>query len=131
MWSDPIADMLTRIRNAVRVRAAEVRVPSSKLKVGIAGVLKDEGYVSGFDVIDDGKSGVLRIQLKYGPEGERVIRKIDRLSKPGRRLYAGVQAMPEVLNGLGIAIVSTNRGVKSDRQCRAEKIGGELLATVY
>jgi small subunit ribosomal protein S8 len=131
MWSDPVADMLTRIRNAVRVRAAEVRMPSSNLKVGIAEVLKAEGYVSGFEVIDDGKIGLLRIQLKYGPEGERVINGIARVSKPGRRVYAGVEEVPKPLDGLGIAIVSTNRGIKSDRQCRAEKVGGELLCTVY
>lgn len=131
MWSDPIADMLTRIRNATRVRATEVRMPSSKMKVGIAGVLKSEGYVSGFEVIDDGKIGMLRIQLKYGPEGEAVINGIQRVSKPGRRVYSGVEKVPRVLDGLGIAIVSTNRGIKSDRQCRAEKVGGELLCTVY
>ncbi len=131
MLSDPIADMLTRIRNAVRVRAAEVKMPSSKVKLGIAGVLKDEGYINGFDVIDDGKSGVLRIQLKYGPEGEQVITGIDRVSKPGGRVYSDVESLPNVLDGLGIAIVSTNRGIKSDRACRAEKIGGELLCKVY
>ncbi len=131
MLSDPIADMLTRIRNAVRVRAAEVRMPSSKMKVGIAGVLKDEGYIAGFDLVDDGKTGILRIDLKYGPEGERVIHEIERVSKPGRRWYAGVQELPKVLDGLGIAVVSTNRGIKSDRQCRTEKLGGELLCTVY
>ncbi len=131
MLTDPIADMLTRIRNAVRVRAAEVRMPSSRMKVGIAGVLKDEGYIAGFDVIDDGYSGVLRIQLKYGPEGEQIITGVDRVSKPGRRVYAGVESLPKVLDGLGILIVSTNRGIKSDRQCRSEKLGGELLCKVY
>ncbi len=131
MWSDPIADMLTRIRNAVRVRAAEVRMPSSRMKVGIAEVLKAEGYIAGYEVIDDGKIGLLRIQLKYGPDGERVINAIERVSKPGRRVYAGVDEVPRPLDGLGIAVVSTSRGIKSDRQCRAEKIGGELLCTVY
>ncbi len=131
MLTDPIADMLTRIRNAVRVRAAEVKMPASKTKAGIAAVLRDEGYITGFDRIDDGKSGLLRIRLKYGPEGERVINKIDRVSTPGRRQDAGVADLPKVLDGLGIAIVSTSRGIKSDRQCRSEKLGGELLATVY
>jgi len=131
MWSDPIADMLTRIRNAVRVRAAEVRVPSSKLKVGIARVLKAEGYIADFDVVEDARQGLLRLQLKYGPQGEQVIRRIERVSKPGRRYYCGVQELPRVLDGLGIAIVSTSRGVKSDRQCRAENVGGELVCTVY
>lgn len=131
MLTDPIADMLTRIRNAVRVGAAEVKMPSSKTKLGIAAVLRDEGYITGFDRIDDTKSGLLRIQLKYGPEGERVITGIDRVSKPGCRVYSGVEDLPEVLNGLGVVIVSTNRGIKSDRQCRAEKLGGELLCKVY
>jgi len=94
-------------------------------------VLKAEGYIAGFEVIDDGKIGLLRIQLKYGPDGERVINAIERVSKPGRRVYAGVDEVPRPLDGLGIAVVSTNRGIKSDRQCRAEKIGGELLCTVY
>jgi small subunit ribosomal protein S8 len=131
MWSDPIADMLTRIRNAVRVKATEVFVPSSKLKVGIAHVLRDEGYIADFDVIEDAKQGRLRIKLKYGDRGEEVIRKIDRMSKPGCRRYSRVEDLPRVLGGLGIAIISTSRGVKSDRQCRAENVGGELLCTVY
>jgi len=132
MWSDPIADMLTRIRNAARVRAREVRVPSSKIKVGIAGVLKNEGYISDFDVIEtSGNQSTLRIRMKYGPQGEEVISSIDRVSKPGCRRYAGSDALPKVLGGLGITIVSTNRGIKSDRQCREEKLGGELLCTVY
>lgn len=131
MWSDPIADMLTRIRNAVRVRAAEVRIPSSKVKVGLAEVLRAEGYISEYDVIEDGRQGILRIRLKYGPQGEQIINDIQRVSKPGRRTYVGVEEIPRVLNGLGIAVLSTNRGVKSDRQCREEKLGGELLCTVY
>lgn len=131
MWSDPIADMLTRIRNGVRVRAREVRVPASKIKKGIATVLQQEGYIASFDVIDDGKQGLLRILLKYGPQGEEVISAIERVSKPGCRRYSRVDELPKVLGGLGIAIVSTSRGIKSDRQCREEKLGGELLCTVY
>jgi small subunit ribosomal protein S8 len=131
MWSDPIADMLTRIRNGVRVRAREVRVPSSKVKQGIAKVLRDEGYITDFDFVEDGKQGLLRLRLKYGPQGELVITSIDRISKPGCRRYSGVDKLPTVLGGLGIAIVSTSRGIKSDRQCREEKLGGELLCTVY
>ena len=131
MWSDPVADMLTRIRNAVRVRKEKVNIPSSKLKVGIAQVLKDEGYVNGFDVIEDGKQGILRVDLKYGPRGEDVIRDIQRLSKAGRRVYGKVSELPRVRDGLGIAIVSTNKGVLSDRSCREQKVGGELLCTVY
>ena len=131
MWSDPISDMLTRIRNAVRIRHEQVSIPSSKLKVGIARVLKEEGYVRGFDVIEDNRQGWLRIDLKYGPRGEDVIHRIQRESKPSCRVYRGVDDLPHVLDGLGIAIVSTPRGVLSDRQCREQNVGGELLCTVY
>ena len=131
MWSDPIADMLSRIRNAARVRKQRVNIPSSKIKVGIAQVLKDEGYVTSFDVIDDTKQGILRMDLKYGPNGEQVIHSIRRESTPGRRVYAGVGALPNVMDGLGIAILSTSLGVLSDRVCREKNVGGELLCTVY
>ncbi len=131
MWSDPIADMLTRIRNAVRVRNQQVKVPSSKIKVGIAQVLKDEGYIASYDLIEDTKQGILRLALKYGPNGEDVIHAIRRESKPGRRRYAGVGDLPSVMDGLGIAIVSTSQGVLSDRVCREKKVGGELICTVY
>lgn len=131
MWSDPISDMLTRIRNAVRVRRETVRIPSSNIKVGIARVLRDEGYINEFDVIEDKKQGILRIALKYGPRGELVINKIERASKPGRRVYRKVGDLPRVLDGLGIAIVSTSKGVMGDRDCREKKVGGELLCTVY
>ena len=130
MWSDPIADMLTRIRNAVRVRRKQVTIPSSRVKVGIAQVLRDEGYIDGFSVIEDTRQGILRIDLKYGPRGEDVIRDIQRLSKPGCRVYRGVADLPHVMDGLGIAIVSTNKGVLSDRRCREKSVGGELLCTV-
>lgn len=130
MWADPIADMLTRIRNAARVRHKQVSIPSSKLKVGIARVLQEEGYINGYDVIEDNLQGILRIDLKYGPRGEDVIRRIQRESKPSRRVYRGVDDLPRVLDGLGIAIVSTPKGVLSDRQCREQKVGGELLCTV-
>lgn len=130
MWSDPIADMLTRIRNAVHSRAREVKMPASKLKLGIAAVLKQEGYITGFDRIADTHQGILRIQLKYGPLGEAVINELKRVSKSGCRDYRGVEALPKVLNGLGIAIVSTSRGVLSDRQCRERNVGGEVLCTV-
>lgn len=131
MWSDPIADMLTRIRNAVSVRKEQVQIPSSKTKVGIARVLKDEGYIRDFDVIEDTKQGMLRIDLKYGPRGELLVHKIKRESRTGRRLYVGAGELPEVLDGLGIAIVSTSQGILSDRVCRERKIGGELLCSVY
>lgn len=130
MWSDPIADMLTRIRNAVLVRDREVKIPDSNLKAGIAEVLKQEGYIRDYDRIEDGRQGVLRVHLKYGPEGEPIIRELRRQSRPGRRDYRNVAALPKVLNGLGIAILSTSRGVLSDRQCREKNVGGELLCTV-
>lgn len=128
--NDPIADMLTRIRNAGSVRKAKVNVLASKSCEGIAAVLKEEGYILGYDRIDDGKRGFLRIFLKYTPEGEPVIQSIDRASKPGRRLYRGVDAMPRVMGGLGISIVSTSKGIMSDKKCRAQKVGGELICTV-
>lgn len=131
MWSDPIADMLTRIRNGARARKVEVRIPSSKVKVGIAEVLKNEGYVGGYDLIEDTKQGLLRIALKYGRHGEDVIHSIRRASRPGCRRYVGVEGLPRVLDGLGIAIVSTSQGVLSDRVCRERRVGGELLCTVY
>ena len=131
MWSDTVADMLTRIRNAVRVQHKQVNVPSSRLKIGIAQVLEEEGYIAGYSSIDDGKQGILRIDLKYGARGEDVIRKIDRVSMPGRRVYRKVEDLPRVLDGLGIAIMSTNKGVLSDRACREKKVGGEVLCTVY
>jgi small subunit ribosomal protein S8 len=131
MWSDPIADMLTRIRNAARIHRKQVTVPASKVKVGIARVLKEEGYICNFDLIEDNKQGVLRIELKYGPNGEDLIHSIRRVSRPGRRVYSGVDSLPVVLDGLGIAIVSTSNGVLSDRGCREKKVSGELLCTVY
>jgi len=131
MWSDPVADMLTRVRNAVRVRRRQVTIPSSKLKVGIAKVLLSEGYVSGFDVVSDGKQGLLRIDLKYGPRGEEIIHRIKRESHSGCRVFRRVKDLPQVLDGLGIAIVSTSQGVLSDRVCREQNVSGELLCTVY
>jgi small subunit ribosomal protein S8 len=131
MWSDPIADMLTRIRNALHVRHKQVRIPASKMKAGIAQVLKDEGYIEGFDVIEDTKQGILRIDLKYGPRGEIVLHKLQRVSRGGCRVYRGVGELPRVLDGLGVAIVSTPQGILSDRTCRERRVGGELLCTVY
>ncbi len=131
MWSDPIADMLTRIRNGVRAGKTEVKIPSSKVKVGIAEVLKSEGYVQDYDVIEDARQGLLRVTLKYSRFGEQVIHKIGRASRPGRRLYVGLDGLPKVLGGLGISVVSTSQGVLSDRECRRRGVGGELLCTVY
>ena len=128
--SDPIADMLTRIRNASRVGRRNVKVRASKICRGIAQVLKDEGYIEDFDLIDDGKQGLLRVVLKYAADGEPVINLIERSSKPGCRIYQGKDSLPRVMGGLGIAIVSTSKGVMSDRKCRTENVGGELICTV-
>ena len=127
---DPIADMLTRIRNANRVGRKLVVVPKSKICTGIAQVLKDEGYIDEYDVIDDGKQGTIRVKLKYAINGEKVIHVLDRASKPGRRIYRGVEDLPRILNGMGIAVVSTSKGVMSDRKAREQNVGGELLCTV-
>jgi len=131
MWSDPIADALTRIRNAVRNGSKEVRLRRSQLALNVCRVLKDEGYISGFDTIEDATQGQIRVELKYGPKGEKLITELRRQSKAGRRKYVGVEALPRVQNGMGISIVSTNRGVISDRQCRKLNVGGELICTVY
>jgi small subunit ribosomal protein S8 len=127
---DPIADMLTRIRNANRVGRRVVLIPRSKICSGIAQVLKEEGYIDEFDVIEDEKQGQLRVKLKYSLSGERVIHMLDRQSRPGRRIYRSVDDLPKVLNGMGIAVVSTSKGVMSDRRAREQNVGGELLCTV-
>ena len=128
--SDPIADMLTRIRNAVRIDRAEVTVKATKVCEGIAAVLKQEGYIRDFDRIDDDKQGILRITLKYSDEGTPVIGEIKRLSKPGLRVYSSVQNLPVVCGGMGIVVVSTSKGIMSDKNCRKANIGGELLCEV-
>lgn len=128
--SDPIADMLTRIRNAARNKAKTVDCRNSKVCTGIAKVLKAEGYITDYAVIDDGRQGILRVELRYGPHGEQLIHTVMRESRPGRRVYRKVDDLPRPLAGLGIAIVSTSRGVLSDRQARTEHVGGELLCTV-
>lgn len=128
--SDPIADMITRIRNAVRNRSKQVVCLNSKVCRGIADVLRDEGYISGYDVIEDGRQGQIRVRLKYGPRGETLIHALHRESRPGRRVYAKVDDLPRPIQGLGIAIISTSRGVMSDRACREARVGGELLCTV-
>ena len=128
--SDPIADMLTRIRNAVRISRKQVSIKASNTCEGIASVLKQEGYIEDFDRIDDGKQGILRVTLKYDNQGQPVIKQIARTSKPGRRVYASVEKIPHVLDGMGIAIVSTSKGVMSDRKCREINVSGEILCTV-
>jgi len=128
--SDPIADMLTRTRNALSARHKAVNVRASKVCQGICEVLKREGYIEDFKRIEDGNQGSLRIYLKYGPLGEDVVREIKRVSKPGRRVYSGVEKLPRPMDGLGIAVISTSQGVLSDRQCRAQNVSGEVLCTV-
>ncbi|MFC1737696.1 30S ribosomal protein S8 [Planctomycetota bacterium] len=128
--SDPIADMLTRIRNAVRANKEQVNVKGSNICEGIASVLKKQGYIADCDRIDDAKQGILRIELKYDQDGRAVIEEIKRVSKPGRRIYSSVDDLPYVLKGLGIAVVSTSKGVMSDNECRQNNIGGEILCTV-
>ncbi|MHC5024279.1 MAG: 30S ribosomal protein S8 [Planctomycetota bacterium] len=127
---DLTADMLTRIRNAVRNGSRSVKCLNNKLNQGVAQVLKDEGYIREFDVREDGHQGELHVMLKYGPRGEKVIHSIDRVSKPGCRVYRRVDGLPRPLQGLGIAIVSTSHGVMSDRRCRAENVSGEVVAVV-
>lgn len=128
--SDPIADMLTRIRNAVRINKTEVSIKASNICEGIAFVLKQEGYIEDFDRIDDGKQGILRITLKYDQSGQSIINEIARVSKPSRRIYSSVDELPRVLGGYGLVIVSTSKGVMSDRNCRKDNVGGEILCTV-
>ncbi len=127
---DLTADMLTRIRNAARINAKTVKVLNNKLNRGVAQVLKDEGYIGGFDIVDDGHQGAINVTLKYGDRGERLINTIDRVSRPGRRVYGGVEELPRPIQGLGIAIVSTSSGVLSDRQAREKKVGGEVVAII-
>ncbi|MBQ7129272.1 MAG: 30S ribosomal protein S8 [Clostridia bacterium] len=129
--TDIIADMLTRIRNANAAKHDSVDIPASNLKKSIAQILVDEGYVKSFSVIDDGKQGIIRIQLKYGANKTQVIQGLRRVSKPGLRIYTGVEDMPQVMRGLGIAILSTSKGIMTDKQARKENIGGEVLAFVW
>jgi small subunit ribosomal protein S8 len=131
MMTDPIADMLTRIRNAVRVENSEIRLPVSKVKRGVADVLKREGYIWDWEEVQSEPQNDLRITLKYGPNGERVIRHIKRVSKPGRRVYSGATSLRPVLNGQGISIISTSSGVLSDREARQRKLGGEVLCELW
>lgn len=131
MMTDPIADMLTRIRNGLRIGRATVRVPSSRVKVGIAQALVREGYLCSFEIVESPVRNDLRLDLKYSPTGERVIRHIGRVSRPGRRVYASFREMRPVMRGLGVHIVSTPRGILSDRECRRDRVGGEILADVW
>lgn len=129
--TDPIADMLTRIRNANSAKHDSVDIPSSNMKKAIAEILLNEGYIKNYQIIDDGKQGIIRVTLKYGEGKQRVISGIKRISKPGLRVYAGKDEMPRVLRGLGIAIVSTSKGIMTDKSARKENVGGEVLAYVW
>lgn len=129
--NDPIADMLTRIRNAGSARHETVDVPNSKMKKAIAEILLEEGYIKSFQLIDDGTQGVIRITLKYLPGKEKAIQGLRRVSKPGLRVYAGADELPQVLRGLGIAIISTSKGIMTDKKARAQHVGGEVLAFVW
>lgn len=131
MMTDPIADMLTQIRNAVRVERSHVEMPLSKVKRGLAEVLKREGYIWDWQEVEAAPVKRLRIELKYGPNGERVIQSIRRISKPGRRVYSSARQLKPILDGLGIQILSTSRGVVSDREARQRNLGGEVLCEVY
>ena len=130
--SDPIADMLTRIRNANTAKHDTVDIPSSKMKVAIADILVDEGYIAKYDIIDEGSYKTMRVTLKYGADkNEKIITGIKRISKPGLRMYAGKDEIPSVLGGLGIAILSTNKGILTDKEARKAQVGGEVLAFVW
>ena len=129
--SDPIADLLTRIRNALRARHTIVNARASRICEGVCRVLKDEGYIEDYKRIPDVKQDLLRVYLKYGRNGEDVITELKRISRPGRRVYCGSKDLPQVLNGLGISVVSTSSGVLSDRQCRQKSVGGEVLCEIW
>jgi small subunit ribosomal protein S8 len=131
MMTDPIADMLTRIRNALRIERTYVDMPASKVKVGLAEALQREGYVWDHEIIEQKPQNVLRVNLKYGPNGERVIQTIDRVSKPGCRVYSNVRSMPEVRQGMGVVILSTPKGILSNREARKQGVGGEILCRIW
>jgi len=129
--TDPIADMLTRLRNGIAARHQRVDLPSSKLKVEIARILKEEGYISNFKVVEEGKKRVLRIVLRYGPDGESVISTLERISKPGRRVYCGAHGIPQVLGGLGVTILTTPQGLMTGKGARKVGVGGEVLCSIW
>ncbi len=131
MMTDPIADMLTRVRNANNAKHDTVDIPASNIKKEIAQILLDEGFIKGFDVIDDGKQGIIRIELKYGNNNQKVISGVKRISKPGLRVYVKNDEIPRVLGGLGIAILSTSKGIMTDKEARREGVGGEVICYVW
>ena len=129
--TDPIADMLTRIRNANNAKHESVEIPASNMKKQIAQILVEEGYIKSFNVIDDGKQDVIKVFLKYGPNKSKVLQGLKRISKPGLRMYVGKEEIPQVMRGLGVAIVSTSKGIMTDKAARKENVGGEVLAFVW
>jgi small subunit ribosomal protein S8 len=131
MMTDPIADMLTRIRNAIQIESPSVDIPASRVKIGIAEALQREGFIWDFEIVEQSPQNILRINLKYGPNGERVVQRIRRISTPGRRVYAHAKNMPNVLQGLGVCILTTNQGVLSNREAKAKNVGGEILCEVW
>ena len=131
VMTDPIADFLTRIRNANSVNHEKVEIPASKIKRTLAEILKEEGYIKDFEYIEDGKQGILRLYLKYGPNKQKVITGIKRISKPGLRVYVKKDQLPRVMGGLGIAVISTSHGIMSDREARKRQLGGEVICYVW
>jgi small subunit ribosomal protein S8 len=131
MMTDPIADMLTRIRNAIKARFDKVQIPSSSVKVNIAKILKEEGYIKSYHIIEDSKQGMLEVSLKYAEKGEPVITELIRLSKPSRRVYVNKGSVPKIRNGLGVAVISTSKGIVTDAVARQQGVGGELLCSVW
>ena len=131
MMTDPIADMLTRIRNGNNARHSSVEIPASKMKKNLVQILLDEGFIEGYNVIEDDKQGIIRVFLKYGTNGEKVITNLKRVSKPGLRVYKKREDLPKVLNGLGIAILSTSEGLLTDKEARQKNVGGEVIAYVW
>jgi len=131
MMTDPIADMLSRIRNANNARHKSVDIPCSNIKKEIAQILLDEGYIKGFDVVEDDKQGIIKVDLKYSEDGEKVISGLKRISKPGLRVYVKCEDVPKVLGGLGVAIISTSKGIITDKMARKEKVGGEVICYVW
>ncbi|MGH9447315.1 MAG: 30S ribosomal protein S8 [Terriglobia bacterium] len=129
--TDPIADMLTRIRNGVQARHSRVDMPSSNIKVGIAMILKDEGYIGSYKITEDGRKKLLRLSLRYRPDGESVISSLDRVSKPGRRVYVGTHEVPRILGGMGVTILTTSKGLMTGKKARKARLGGEVLCNIY
>ncbi len=131
MLTDPIADMLTRIRNVVLIKNEKVDIPASKMKVEVAKILKEEGFIKSYKIIKDKKQGILRLTLKYTPDNQSMITGLKRISKPGRRVYVGKDQIPKVMAGVGIAVLTTPMGVMSDKECRIEGVGGEVLCYIW